>query len=81
LNRHAAVRMSLVRSRKSPITGAIVAADVVLVHEASTRDPDALRRDIHAFCRDHLATYKVPATIRFVTNLDVTTAGKLARHA
>ena len=30
INRHPQVRMSLVRTRKSPITGALVVADVVL---------------------------------------------------
>ena len=30
INRHPGVRMSLVKARKNPITGAIVAADIVL---------------------------------------------------
>jgi acyl-coenzyme A synthetase/AMP-(fatty) acid ligase len=81
LNRHPAVRMSLARSRKNPITGAVVTADIVLTAANAQADAESLRRDIHAFCRDHLEAHKVPATIRFVPSLDVTTAGKLARHA
>jgi acyl-CoA synthetase (AMP-forming)/AMP-acid ligase II len=33
-----------------------------------------------ADCRASLASHKVPAVIRFVASLDVTAAGKLARH-
>ena len=54
INRHPAVRMSMVRSGRSPITGALVAADVVLRTEpdsatragprARARDPAALPR-------------------------------------
>ena len=36
INRHPQVRMSLVRTRKNPITGALVVADIVL-EEATER--------------------------------------------
>lgn len=78
LNRHEAVRMSLVRSRRSPITGAVVVAEVVLAEGAS---PDAVRPALMAACRDALAVHKRPAMIRFVEALDVTPAGKLSRTA
>jgi acyl-coenzyme A synthetase/AMP-(fatty) acid ligase len=83
INRHPAVRMSVVRSRKSPITGALVAADVVL-----KREPDRggagdgtvdFKREILQICHDNLAPHKIPATIRFVAALDLAAAGKLAR--
>jgi acyl-CoA synthetase (AMP-forming)/AMP-acid ligase II len=82
INRHPAVRMSMVRSRRSPITGSLVAADVVL-----TTDPGAggngvdVKREILRICHDSLAPHKIPATIRFVPTLDLAAAGKLARHA
>jgi acyl-CoA synthetase (AMP-forming)/AMP-acid ligase II len=85
INRHPAVRMSMVRSRKSPITGSLVAADVVL---DGARAPIAagdtltdFKREILQICRDSLPPYKVPATIRFVPALEIAAAGKLARHA
>jgi acyl-coenzyme A synthetase/AMP-(fatty) acid ligase len=85
INRHESVRMSLVRGRRNPITGAIIVADIVLNDAASTdveRAGPQLRRGILQICRDQLAAYKVPASIRFVSSLDVTAAGKLARsHA
>src|ERR1700722_12684094 len=80
INRHADVRMSRARSRRSPITGAIVVADVVLADGEDKARRDEIRDMILADCRASLAPHKVPAMIKFVTALDVTTAGKLARH-
>ena len=74
INRHPAVRMSLVRARKNPFTGAVVVADVVLKPDAAAGQDDIL-----AACRGSLAPHKIPATIRFVPALDVSGGGKLAR--
>lgn len=80
INRHPGVRMSLVRARKNPITGAIVVADVVT--KAEIGESDALKDEILDACRRELARHKVPASIRFVPSLEVGAAGKLARpHA
>ena len=79
INRHDRVRMSRARSRKSPITGAIVVADVVLADGTDARHHETIRTEILTHCKDTLAAYKVPAVIRFVDRLDVTAAGKLAR--
>lgn len=79
INGHAEVRMSRARSRKSPITGAIVVADVVLAGAADASRHEAIRKDILSHCKASLAAHKVPAVIRFVERLDVTPAGKLAR--
>jgi acyl-coenzyme A synthetase/AMP-(fatty) acid ligase len=82
INRHPEVRMSLVRSRKNPITGAIVVADVVLRAEPAGGNDRAaeLKREILQVCRNSLAQHKVPAAIRFVPSLDVAATGKMARH-
>ena len=79
INRHAGVRMSRARSRKSPITGAIVVADVVLADGTDPGRKEAIGSEILAQCRAALAAHKVPAMIRFVEQFDVTPAGKLAR--
>ena len=79
INRHAQVRMSRARSRKSPITGAVVIADVVLAEVADPGRSETIRKEILATCKASLAAHKVPAVIRFVAQLDVTPAGKLAR--
>ncbi len=64
INGHPHVRMSLVRTRKNPITGALVVADVVLREE-----PEAANGRVAE-----------PAAIRFVSALAVTPSGKLVRH-
>jgi acyl-coenzyme A synthetase/AMP-(fatty) acid ligase len=79
INRHPNVRMSLVRARKSPITGALVVADVVL------RDPGAagehVEGEILNLCRKELPRHKVPSAIRIVPALAVAATGKLARQS
>ena len=80
INRHAEVRMSRARSRKSPITGSIVVADVILADGCDASRSDDIRDKILADCRASLAPHKVPAMINFVPALDITAAGKLARH-
>jgi acyl-coenzyme A synthetase/AMP-(fatty) acid ligase len=79
INRHPEVRMSRARSRKSPITGSIVVADVVLADGCDAGRSGEVRDRILADCRASLAAHKVPAMIKFVTALDITAAGKLAR--
>jgi acyl-coenzyme A synthetase/AMP-(fatty) acid ligase len=81
LNRHPDVGMSLVRTRKSSITGGLVVADVVLrKSEHPEDDAKALQRDILSFCREQLALYKVPVGINFVSTLAVAETGKLIRR-
>lgn len=83
INRHPSVRMSLVKGRRSPITGALVVADVVaqsaLGQVDAPTDPAVLKAEILETCRRVLAPHKVPATIRFVPSLETSPSGKLAR--
>ena len=83
LNADARVRMSLVRGRRNPITGAVVVAEVVLAEpSAAAQDPDAAQRvrtELLAACRRVLPAHKVPAILHFVAALDMTAAGKLVR--
>jgi len=78
INRHPDVRMSLVRARKSPITGAVVVAEVVLRDAAVAAAK--LEDEILRLCRAGLSRHKVPSAIRFVPALAVAATGKLARH-
>jgi acyl-coenzyme A synthetase/AMP-(fatty) acid ligase len=81
INRHAAVKMSLVGARRNPITGAIVVADIVLHKPVEPGpDSDALKQDIFAFCRAELPPHKVPAAVKFVASLEMTPTGKLVRQ-
>jgi acyl-CoA synthetase (AMP-forming)/AMP-acid ligase II len=79
INRDDAVRMSRVKARKSPITGAIVIADVVLADGFDASQSNDIKSRIIADCRENLAPHKVPAMIKFVEKLEITAAGKLAR--
>ena len=83
INRHPSVQMSLVTGRKSPITGALVVADVVVKSDSTCSAEDGgtqrLKRDILESCRRTLAPYKVPTLVRFVSSLEVAPSGKLAR--
>jgi acyl-coenzyme A synthetase/AMP-(fatty) acid ligase len=77
INRHPSVRMSKVHSKPNPISGALVAAEVVLDNAA---DADDAAKDILQMCRDMLPPHKVPSVVRVVPALDVARTGKLARH-
>jgi acyl-CoA synthetase (AMP-forming)/AMP-acid ligase II len=80
VNRQPEVRMSRAKSRRSPITGSIVVVDVILADDADAGRCDEIRKAILADCKASLAPHKVPAMIKFVPSLDITAAGKLARH-
>ena len=85
INRHPAVRTSIVRSARSSITGSLVVADVVLKRESdrcgACDEIVDFKREILQICHDSLPPHKIPATIRFVPALEIAAAGKLARHA
>lgn len=81
INRHAGVQMARVRSRPSPITGALVVADIVVRPPASDDAFPALCDEILAACRQALPAYKVPAMLRAVASLDLSGSGKLLRRA
>ncbi len=82
INRHPQVRMSLVRPKQSPITGAIAIAEVVLKSKCEHEDAEhELRDDILKLCRGALPRHKVPAAISFVPALAVAATGKLARRS
>ena len=83
LNADPRVRMSLVRARRNPITGAVVVADVVLNDQDTTARTEGAAEDIKSellrACRRALPAHKVPAMLRLVPALELTAAGKLVR--
>lgn len=82
LNRHPQVRLSVVKTKKSPITGALVVADVLLRDASAPEGERAreLQQTIKQFCRESLAPHKVPAAINFVPALAISATGKLGRR-
>jgi long-chain acyl-CoA synthetase len=76
LNRHPAVRESRVYGRQHAHLGEMIEAELVL------RTPDADQESVRAFCRDHLASFKVPTQLRVVNALPRTAiTGKIRRAA
>ena len=82
INAHPWVRMSLVKPRHSPITGAVVCADVVLREPANAPRPpeDVLRAELLEACRAALPAHKVPVALRIVPTLEIAPSGKLVRR-
>ena len=82
INRHPAVQMSLVRTKRNSITGSIVIADVVLQPNPMPVNDDArtLQNDILSLCREELSSYKIPAVINIRPDLTVAESGKLLRR-
>lgn len=73
------VAFARVRGKSNPITGKIVEAEIVpSTHEV---DKQLLRKDLLAACREGLAPYKIPALIRFVDKVEVSSSGKIQRNA
>jgi acyl-coenzyme A synthetase/AMP-(fatty) acid ligase len=79
INRHPAVRMSRVRGRRSPITGAIVTAEVVLNRPGPSADETTIKAEILADCRAALPPFKAPVSLAFLPALAMTAGGKLER--
>jgi long-chain acyl-CoA synthetase len=76
LNRHPSVSESRVYGKLHPHLGETVEAEVVL------NSPDAKLDTIHAFCREHLASYKIPTRFTLVAALPRTpVTGKIIRVA
>ena len=79
INRHPLVRMSRVRGRRSPVTGAVVVAEVVPRGAPDPALQASLKTSILDSCRAELAPHKTPVSISFVEALAVTAGGKLER--
>jgi long-chain acyl-CoA synthetase len=76
LNRHPAVSESRVYGRPHLHLGEVVEADLVL------QTPGADLESVRAFCRDHLASFKIPTRLRVVNALPRTAVtGKIRRAA
>jgi len=76
LNRHPAIRESRVFGRVHPHLGEVVEAEIVLSAE------NASTENLSHFCREHLASYKIPTRFHTVPALPRTpVTGKIIRAA
>ncbi len=72
---HPAVAMVGVGAKKDETKGEVAKAYVVLKPDRSAAPEDVL-----AFCRNHLAAYKVPREVQIVPDLPTTSTGKILRR-
>jgi acyl-coenzyme A synthetase/AMP-(fatty) acid ligase len=79
INRHPDVLMSRVRGRRSPITGTVVVADIVVQPFAEHRPFQAINDEVARICQHALSLHKIPATLQQVPTLDIAESGKLVR--
>ncbi len=55
----------------------IVKVFIQLTAEAKDRDPIDMEKGIIAFCREHMAPYKVPKQVEFIPEIPLTSVGKV----
>lgn len=79
LMEHPDVVLAKVYGRSSSIMGTIIQADVIL--NSSANDKISIGRELKEFVRLRAADDMVPAIIRVVDELDITSTGKLGRGA
>jgi long-chain acyl-CoA synthetase len=76
LDRHPAIRESRVFGRAHPHLGEVVEAEIVLAGDTAAMD------DLSRYCREHLASYKIPTRFHVVPALPRTpVTGKIRRTA
>jgi acyl-CoA synthetase (AMP-forming)/AMP-acid ligase II len=75
LDQHPAVRRSRITSRPDPQWGEAVHAEV----ELRPGHTNAIREELLTFCRRRVSSHKVPSSIDFVSELSLTSSGKV-RH-
>ncbi len=63
-------------AKPNPITGNIVAADVVVDPISEQGQPNELRHEILRYSREHLASFQVPRFMQFVPEIAVNETGK-----
>lgn len=74
---HPAVQLAGVVGKPDPIRGSIVAAYIQLAEGVAACD--ALADEIAAHVKTRLAAYEFPRAVRFITNMPMTTTGKIIR--
>ena len=77
LNQDCEVKISKVYPKKSSILSALVCADVVLTSNAV--EHVSLKRRLKELCKEQLPSYMVPAFIKVVEEIQITSTGKVVR--
>ena len=80
LNSYEHIAQSRVAAKQNSLLGSLVVAEVRLEHDIAL-DKKVMKTKILEFCRAHLDDYKIPALIKFVTNIPVNDTGKIIRKS
>ncbi len=75
LQQHPTVSMVAVGAVKDPVKGELAKAYIV-----PARDQEPTEDELIAYCRENLASYKVPRMMQFVEDLPKTSTGKIMRR-
>ena len=73
LNKHPEIKNSKVYSRKNPITGRILCAEIELL------DKTISEKEIRIFLKNKLQDFKIPRIIDFIDKIKMTRTGKIKR--
>ena len=83
LYRHAAVEFCAVIGQPDPKRPGSEIVKVVIQRStgAKGKDPETLKAEIIAYCRETMSPYKVPKIIEFIDQMPLTTVGKVDKKA
>lgn len=76
---HPAVIAARAYAKKSPITGELVAAEIVISETAKGTERE-IKRDVKNFSAERLEKFETPAFIKGVDSIELNESGKVKRH-
>lgn len=71
------ISSAYVYAKKNPMVGSLVCADVIPLNKEI--DKNELKKQILSYCRDNLDSFKIPAILKIVDDLEITQSGKIKR--
>ena len=71
------ISSAYVYAKKNPMVGSLVCADVIPLNKEI--DKNELKKQILSYCRDNLDSFKIPAILKLVDDLEITQSGKIKR--
>jgi fatty-acyl-CoA synthase len=77
MHKHPAVQEVCIIALRDPYRGESVKACIILRSDSQGAPVAATPEDIITWCREHMAAYKVPRQVEFVTTLPRSATGKL----
>jgi acyl-coenzyme A synthetase/AMP-(fatty) acid ligase len=79
LRRHHAIHDAVVIPRRSAVTGWILSAEILPSSRGREMKPEELQSSVRAFAAEHLPRSHVPARITAVSQLSLSSTGKVSR--